>query len=51
MNKIDELIRDTINIDEKWVVARPIKSNLKQRINDAIKVVLGKADAITYYKQ
>ena len=45
----------TTNIDEKWVLARPMPFfglyGLKSRIKDAYAVLTGKADAIKWYKQ
>jgi hypothetical protein len=51
MYKIDELINDTTQIDDRWIIARPIKASLKQRVKDAIQVIKGNADAVTFYKQ
>ena len=51
MLKIDELNVTHTEIDGKWVIARPTKDRLLQRIKDAWKVILGKADAVIFYKQ
>jgi len=50
MVTIDSLTVKTC-IEGKWVVARPMKDPLPQRIKDAIQVILGKADAVKFYKQ
>ena len=50
MVPIDSLTTKTY-IDGKWVVARPVKDPPIQRLKDAIQVILGKADAVKYYKQ
>jgi len=38
-------------IDGMWVVARPIKDGIWQRIKDALEVIKGNADAVKFYKQ
>jgi hypothetical protein len=38
-------------IDGKWVVARPIPAPFIQRLKDAWLVLIGKADAVKFYKQ
>jgi len=51
MIDVDTLITKTC-IDDKWVIARPVKdSRLLERMKDAFQVLLGKADAVKYYKQ
>lgn len=41
-----------ICIDDKWVIARPVQDRrLLERLKDAVQVLLGKADAVKYYKQ
>ena len=51
MLKADDLKDTTTCIDNKWVIARPLKSNLRSRLKDSIKVFTGKADAVSFYKQ
>ena len=51
MLKADELQNDTREINGKWVIARPIKQNLKRRFKDAIKILKGEAEAVIFYKQ
>lgn len=51
MMNIDSLLNTKTCIDGKWVIARPLKDRLFQRIKDAWKVVTGKADAVMFYKQ
>ena len=48
---IDELTNDKICIDNKWVIARPIKKPFVRRLIDAIRILTGKADAVVFYKQ
>jgi hypothetical protein len=51
---IDNLIDNKVEIDSKWVIARPTNykfRSLKQRITNAYSVFKGKADAIRFYKQ
>lgn len=51
MINIDSLRTKTC-IDSKWVIARPVKdSRFLERIKDALQILLGKADAVKYYKQ
>jgi hypothetical protein len=51
MLDIDSLTVKTC-IDDKWVIVRPVQdSRLFERFRDAIQVLLGKADAVKYYKQ
>ena len=54
MDLIDSLIGFRTEVDGKWVVARPVNHkyrSLRQRLVDAWAVFIGKADAVTYYKQ
>lgn len=54
MFKIDELLNNPhpqAFIDGVWVASRPIIGCLKSRIKDAWKVLIGKADAIEWFKQ
>jgi len=52
MMDVDSLVQTKTCIDGKWVVARPVKdSRILERIKDAVLVVVGKADAVSYYKQ
>jgi len=51
MLRIDDLVDTHACVDGKWVIARPLKDRLFQRIKDAWKVVTGKADAVMFYKQ
>ena len=48
---IESLLDDKKCIDGLWVVARPLTASLMNRIKDAWQVILGKADAVTFYKQ
>lgn len=54
MLKIDDLKTETC-IDGKWVKARPLRGYgigfFWNRIKDAWQVVIGQADAVTFYKQ
>ena len=51
MLRVDELSQCSTEKDGKWVIARPIKACFILRIKDAIQVILGKADAVKFYKQ
>ena len=56
--KIDELLnrgRNSTMIDGKWVEARPMEyqgiGKWKYRIKEAVLVLTGKADIMTWHKQ
>lgn len=51
MLRADELFDTKTCIDGRWVIARPLKDMPFRRIKDAWKVLIGKADAIQFYKQ
>lgn len=52
MLKADELQYNTVQIEPgKWVVARPVKQNFKNRLKDAVEVLKGNAEAVTFHKQ
>jgi hypothetical protein len=51
MLKIDELINTKICINGKWVIARPLPIPFLWRLKDSLQVILGKADAVKFYKQ
>jgi hypothetical protein len=51
MHKIDDLVGTSVCINGKWVIARPMPHGIISRLKDAIQVVLGKADAVKFYKQ
>jgi|GEM_PF-5115485 len=51
MLKADDLQITMINIDGKWVVAKPLPQPFIRRIRDAIAVLKGKAEAVCFYKQ
>lgn len=51
MLKADDIQLTTIQIEGKWVAARPMLQPIFRRFKDAIKVLIGKADAVTFYKQ
>ncbi|MBP2643598.1 MAG: hypothetical protein H6Q67_1485 [Firmicutes bacterium] len=52
MNLIDNFKNITVNIDGKWVIARPIPNmSITYRIKAAWNVLIGKAEAVTFYKQ
>lgn len=40
-----------VQIDGKWVVARPLSFGFLSRLKDAWGVLIGKYDAVKYYKQ
>lgn len=52
---IDELISSKTKIDNKWVIARPEKGyglyGLIERIKNAWGVLMGKFEAVKFYKQ
>jgi len=47
----DNLNATQVCINGKWVCARSLRGPLLWRIKDAIQVLLGKADAVKFYKQ
>lgn len=51
MLKADDLHQNQTNIDGKWVVARPLPQPFIRRLKDAIAVLKGKAEAVSFYKQ
>jgi hypothetical protein len=52
MHEVDSLLTSCKEIDGKWVVARPyVDMYWKVRLLAAWKVLTGKADAVTFYKQ
>jgi hypothetical protein len=52
MQVIDSYLDCSKEIDGKWVVARPLPNmNWKYRIRCAFAVLIGKAEAVTFYKQ
>ena len=48
---IDDLMHSETCIDGKWITSRPIKGPFWCRLKDAIGVLLGKFDAVKFYKQ
>ncbi len=52
MYQIDDLLKNVTQIDGKWVISRPISCRpLKQILKDVWAVLVGKAEAIKFYKQ
>lgn len=51
MLRIDELVNTKTCINGKWVIARPLPGPILWRLKDALQVILGKADAVKFYKQ
>lgn len=51
MLKVDELPYNTTFRSGKWVIARPLRACFTLRFLDAIQVLIGKADAVEFYKQ
>jgi len=51
MLKADELRHTKTCINGKWVIAKPIPQNFRRRLRDAITVLKGNAEAVTFYKQ
>jgi len=49
--EIDHLLRSQTLIDDKWVLSRPCVGPFWYRLKDAIKVLLGRCDAVKFYKQ
>jgi hypothetical protein len=50
-HSIDDLIHTRALIDGKWVLSRPCVGPFWYRLRDAIRVLLGKCDAVKFYKQ
>lgn len=48
MLRADDLIHNKKYKDGKWVIARPIKQSVPRRIKDAIKVLKGNAEAVSF---
>lgn len=51
---IDNLHENLVEIDGKWVVARPVNykySSLIRRLKSAWEVLRGRADVVKFYKQ
>ena len=48
---VDDLWTARAEIDGQWWIARPEKGPFIHRIRDALWVLLGKADAVRFYKQ
>ena len=52
MLEIDSLVETKTYIDKKWVVARPVRDfRFHIRLKDAFFVFVGRAEAISFYKQ
>lgn len=56
MYHIDELkkmhtVMDSGNPDDGWVSARPLPDVFIKRLKDAWQVLLGRADAVRWYRQ
>lgn len=52
MIDIDTLIESKRYIGGKWVVARPVKEpRVLERLIDAFFILIGKAEAVSFYKQ
>lgn len=47
----DDLKDSTTCIDDKWVIARPLRGTFLNTVRDAIEVLKGKGDAVKFYKQ
>ena len=48
---VDNLNDAQAEIDNKWVIARPVAGTFIDRIKDAWKVLTGKCEAVKFYKQ
>lgn len=48
---IDSMIQNQAGIDGKWVISRPFSDSFWRRLKDAWLVLIGHADAVTFYKQ
>jgi hypothetical protein len=51
MLNADKMNETQVCIDDNWVIARPVKGTLRERIKDSFTVLVGKADAVKFYKQ
>ena len=51
MIKADHLMESQVQVNGKWVIAKPIKQPLIRRIKDAIQVVKGNAEAVVFEEQ
>jgi hypothetical protein len=51
MLRIDDLVNTRTCVNGKWVIARPLPGPFISRLKDALQVILGKADAVKFYKQ
>jgi len=48
---IDDLTGNRKNIDGCWWITRPLKGPFWSKVKDAWRVLVGKCDAIKFYKQ
>lgn len=48
---IDTYVHTTCEIDGHWVISRPLPGTFWDRLRDAWLVLIGKADAVTFYGQ
>ena len=51
MLSADGLADAQAEIDGRWVVSRPFRACFWQRFKDAISVLLGKSDAVRFWRQ
>ena len=49
--QFEDLMHTETHIDGKWVTSRPLVGPFWSRLKDAIGVLLGKYDAVKFYKQ
>ncbi len=50
MLSVDTLKENQTCINGKWVIAKPYPSHFMWRVKDAIAVLRGKAEAVSFYK-
>jgi hypothetical protein len=48
MLKADELVKNQTLNNGRWTIAKPLKQPLPRRIKDAIQVLKGKVEAVSF---
>ena len=51
MMEADEIARSQAEIDGRWVASRPLPASFWERLRDAWAVLLGRAEAVKFWRQ
>ena len=51
MLNADDLAANQAEVDGRWVVSRPVRSCFWRRLKDAWLVLLGRVDAVRFWRQ